>query len=94
MCECLSGNHLIFHVCPLFDATTICEEDCRITMLKDGIEKEVSAKLGHPVTREYIDDMCRNCGLNSACRNSKLAEEIERGKPGEPNGPQTPIKTR
>jgi hypothetical protein len=96
MCECPKGNHLIFHICPLFDGTTICQEDCQISMMKDDIDLQVSAKLGRPVTKEFINQMCKNCGLNNACQNKDLANKLEQGPTGEINGPEQdrPKKTR
>ena len=94
-CECPSGNHLIFHKCPLFDNTFICEEDCKVSMMKDDIDVQVSAKLGRSVTKTFINDMCKNCGLNNACQNQKLADQIEKGLPGDGDGqPEGPKKTR
>jgi hypothetical protein len=95
-CECIKGNHLVFHRCPLFENNPICEEDCRISMMKEDVEAQVSAKLGKPVTKEFINQTCKNCGLNNACQNQKLAEKLENSLPGDFNGPQSeaPRKTR
>ena len=96
ICECPPSNHLIFHICPLMENTFICQEDCHISMMKDDIEAQISAKLGRPITKEFINQTCKNCGLNNACQNQKLADSLEKGTTGDLNGPeqQGPRKTR
>lgn len=93
-CECLKGNHLIFFKCPLFENNPICQDCCQIDMLKDNVEAQISAKLGRPITKEFINQTCMNCGLNNACQNQDLAKKIEDGTIGDSNGSSTPIKTR
>jgi hypothetical protein len=88
MCECPQNNHLIFHNCPLFENNPICQEDCQISMMKDDIDIQVSTKLGKPVTKEYINQTCRNCGLNNACQNQDLVNKIERGTIGGQDAPE------
>src|SRR5271154_190702 len=84
-CECQKGNHLVFHICPLFDYTFICQEDCQVSMMKDDIDIQVSAKLGRPITKEFINQTCKSCGMNNACQNQKLVDQIEHGTQGGPN---------
>jgi hypothetical protein len=95
-CECQSGNHLVFFKCPLFELNPICRDCCLIDMMKDDVDVQISTKLGKPVTKEFINQTCKNCGMNNASQNQKLAEELEKGLQGEPNGPeqQGPAKTR
>src|SRR5216684_2021004 len=85
-CNCLKGNHLVFHRCPLFENNPICQEDCKISMMKDDVDIQVSAKLGRPITKEFINQTCRNCGLNNAYQNNELALKLERGLQGDNNG--------
>ncbi len=95
-CECQSGNHLVFYKCPLFSGFPICIDCCLINMMKDDVDVQVSAKLGRSITKEEINSTCKNCGLNNACQNQKLVENLERGTLGDLNGqqPQGPEKIR
>jgi hypothetical protein len=95
-CGCPAGNHLIFFKCPLFELNPICQEDCQISMLKDDVDVQVSAKLGKPITKELINSICRSCGMNNACQNADLAKKLESNTTGESNGPEQerPRKTR
>lgn len=99
MCECKSGNHLVFFSCPLFSMNPICTDCCRIDMMKDDVDIKVSAKLGNPITKETINSICHSCGMNNACQNSELAKKIELEMQGENTNGQTqqpdgPAKTR
>lgn len=95
-CECQSGNHLIFFVCPLFSGHPICQECCQIAMMKDDVDVKISAKLGNPIDKATINSICRSCGMNNACQNAELAEKLESSTTGDPNVPeqQGPKKTR
>jgi hypothetical protein len=95
-CDCPKGNHLIYHRCPLFESNPICREDCQISMMRDDVDVQVSAKLGRPVTKEFINQTCKECGMNNACQNQPRAEQIEKGLLGESNGqqPEGPAKSR
>src|SRR5277367_340439 len=76
-CECPKDTHLVFWPCPLLEGNLICQEDCQVSFLKDDIATQVSQKLGHEVTKEFINETCRKCGMNNACQNQKLAEVLE-----------------
>lgn len=96
MCECQTGNHLIYFSCPLFSGNPICTDCCRIDMMKDDVDIKVSAKLGNPITKETINSICKSCGMNNACQNSELAKKIELGMQGDINGTEQegPKKSR
>lgn len=98
-CECPQKNHLIFHSCPLFSGHPICQDCCMVDMMQDDIDKKVSAKLGNPIDKQTINSICRSCGLNNACQNQKLVDQIKRGTLGDfndngPTQPEGPQKTR
>lgn len=97
MCECESGNHLIFFSCPLFSGNPICTDCCRIDMMKDDVDIKVSAKLGNPIDKATINSICRSCGMNNACQNNELVKKIETETLGGTSGseqPEGPKKSR
>jgi hypothetical protein len=94
VCECGYGNHLIYYRCPLMEGNPICQDCCHLDMMKDDVDVKISAKLGRTVTKEFINETCKNCGLNNACQNQDLVKKIQDGNLGENNGPSEPIKTR
>lgn len=60
----------------------ICQECCYLDLLKDGVEKKFSEKLGRPISIEEINSECKACGKNYAKQNQRLADDIEQDKLG------------
>lgn len=77
LCECPPGFHVCFFKCPIFDGQYICSECCFFDVLREGVEKKFSERLGYTITREEITDFCRKCGRNHAVEDSVLADELE-----------------
>jgi positive regulator of sigma E activity len=65
-------------------------------MMKEDVDVHMSTKLGRPVTKEFINETCKNCGMNNACQNQALAERLEKELSGDNNAtqPEGPTKTR
>jgi len=85
MCECLAGNHLIFHYCLLFENNPVCQ-DCVVDLLAEDAPTKVSTKLGRVITKEEIDAVCRQCGFHPI-----TTKNLEEGGANEQQGP---TKTR
>jgi len=77
LCECDPSVHVCFFKCPIFEKELICSECCLIEVLRSGVEKKFSEKLGHTITREEINTFCKDCGRNHAVEDSALADELD-----------------
>jgi hypothetical protein len=97
LCECPTNVHICGWACPIFEGNAICSECCLLDALRSDIDKKFSAKLGRDITKEEINEACKNCGKNNATQNEQMADnlenqtniEVDTTKLGEENEPKT-----
>ena len=77
LCECGDPKaHVCYWNCPIFNNEKICATCCTIDTLRSGAEKNFSKALGRDITREEINEFCRNCGRNHACESDEIADKL------------------
>ena len=76
-CECVEAAHICGWKCPIFKDNLICSQCCLVDALRTEAPKVFSEKLGREITREEINEFCRNCGRNNAVEDDALADKIQ-----------------
>lgn len=77
LCECPTNVHICGWKCPIFEGNTICSECCLLDALRENIDTKFSEKLGRKITKEEINEFCKNCGKNHATQDEQMADNME-----------------